>query len=315
VESPVVRNFVIWGFCLAALLVFFVGGRQSPIINLFAVSLTPLPVYLAGRRLGNLAALLLALAVSLLIFSLKPGLAIIGEYWGFGELLLMGLLLSGLESRGYTADWAIILTLVALTILSLLFLAGQVYISGMTPREILSQKTGEITEVLTGLFSGQDKSSSLQILGVSLEKLTYLIRYLLPALVITNTGLVAWINVILGRQLLVGWGWGKPEPPLYHWSTPEWLIFPVLAAGFLLLAPVSWVRLVSLNVLVVLSLVYFCQGVAVIVTWFLRYRVPRPFRWVGYIFMFMYPIFIVVIIIGLADIWLDFRRLHQTVDA
>ena len=310
-----VRNLLIWCFCLAALVLFLVGGRQSPIVNLFAISLTPLPVYLAGRRLGNVAALLLALAVSLLIFSLKPGLAIIGEYWGFGELLLMGFLLSGLESRGYTADWAIILTVGALTALSLLFLAGQAYLSGITPGEMLSRKTLEITEMLTKVFAGGDMSSRLQVLGVPLDRLKYLIQYMLPALVITNTGLVAWLNLLLARQLLVIWDWGKPEPPLYHWSTPDWLIFPVLAAGFLLLVPVSLVRMVSLNVLVVLCLLYFCQGVAVVTTWLLRYRVPRPFRWIGYFIMFMHPLFLLVIIIGLADVWLDFRRLHQAVDA
>jgi uncharacterized protein YybS (DUF2232 family) len=73
--------------------------------------------------------------------------------------------------------------------------------------------------------------------------------------------------------------------------------------------------MVSLNVLVVLSLLYFCQGVAVVTTWLLRYRVPRPFRWIGYFIMFMHPLFLLVIIIGLADVWLDFRRLHQAVDA
>ncbi|MEW6657800.1 MAG: DUF2232 domain-containing protein [Thermodesulfobacteriota bacterium] len=309
------RTFIIWCFCLAALLVFMVGGRQSPIVNLFAISLTPLPVYLAGRRLGNLAALLLALAVSLLVFSLKPGLATMGEYLGFAELLLMGLLLSGLESRGYSADRAIIITVVALAALGVVFLSGQAYLAGMTPREMLSRKTLEITGMLTGVFSNGDTASRLEVLGVPLEKLKHLIQYLLPALVITNTGLVAWINVLLGRQVLVLLDWGKPEPPLNHWSTPEWLIFMVLAAGFLLLVPVSLVRLVSANVLVVLALFYFCQGVAVIATWLLRYRVPRPFRCCGYLIMFMHPLFLLAIIIGLADIWIDFRRLHQAVDA
>ncbi len=309
------RNILIWCFCLAALLVFLVGGRQSPIVNLFAISLTPLPVYLAGRRLGILAALLLALAVSLLVFSLKPALATMGEYWGFAELLLMGLLLSGVESRGYPAGWAIILTVAALTILGLVFLSGQAYLAGITPKEMLSRKTLEITGMLTGVFSGGDATSKLQVLGVPLEKLKQMIQYLLPALVITNTGLVAWINVLLGRQLLAVLDWGQPEPPLYHWSTPEWLIFLVLATGFLLLVPVSLVRLISANVLVVLALLYFCQGMAVIAAWLLRYRVPRPFRCCGYIIMFMHPLFLLAIIIGLADIWLDFRRLHQAVDA
>ncbi len=310
-----VRKLVIWCFCLAVLVVSFAWGRRSPAVYLVTVSLTPLPVYLVGRRLGSLAALLLALAVFLLVFAIQPGLAIVVEFLGFGELLLMGFLLSGLESRGYTAEWAIIYTVVALTTLSLLFLSVQAYASGVTPREVLAQKTLEITEMLTGVFSGGDASTKLQVLGAPLDKLKHLIRYLLPALVITNTGLVAWLNMVLGRQLLMALDWGKPEPPLYHWSTPEWLIFPVLAAGFLLLAPVPGVRLVSLNVLVILSLLYFCQGVAVISVWFQRYRVPRPIRCVGYVMFFLHPIFILVIIIGLVDIWLDFRQLHQALDA
>jgi len=311
----VARNLSIWCLCLAALLVSFVWGRQNPIVYLFTISLTPLPVYLVGRRLGNLAALSLALVVSLVIFSLKPGLALVGEYLGFGELLLMGFLLSGLESRGYAADWAIIFTVAALTTLSLLVLSVQVYVSGMTAKGVLSQKTQEITEMITGVLSGGEASSGLQVLGVPLEKLKHLIQTLLPALVITNTGLVTWLNVALGRQLQTVLDWGKPEPPLYYWRVPEWLIFLVLAAGFLLLLPVSFVRQVSLNLLVILSLLYFCQGVAVFAVWFQRRRIPRLLRGIGYLCLFLHPMIILVTIIGLVDLWLDFRRLRQAVDA
>lgn len=311
-ETPVARNLLIWCLCLTTLLLFYGLGRLNPIANLFTVSLTPLPVYLAGRRLGIGAALLLALAVFLLIFSLKPGLAIVVEHLGFGELLLMGFLLSALESRGWSADWAIILTVVALTLAALLLLSGQVYLSGMTPREVFSRKTLEITEMLSGVFAGQaDKPPGMEMLGVSLAKLKELIQSLLPALVISNTGLVAWINVVLARQLMVRWGWGNQEPPLYHWSAPEWFIFVVLATGFLLLLPVPMVRTVSMNLLVVWGLLYFCQGVAVVASWFQLFRVPVFLRVIGYLLMFLHPLLLLVITLGLADIWVDFRRLHQ----
>lgn len=311
-----VRNLAIWCLCLGSLMVFFVWGRLNPIVYLFTVSLTPLPVYLAGRRLGSLAALLLAVAVSLLVFSWKPALETVTANLGFGELLLMGFLLSSLESRGWSPDRAIIFTVVGLTLLSLLWLSGQAYLSGMTLKEIFSQKTQEVTEMLSKVLAGAgDLPSGVKVLGVSLEEIQTLIRSLLPALVITNTGMVAWINVILARQLLVLFKWGKPEPPLYFWSTPEWLIFPVLAAGFLLLVPVPLVRLVSMNLLVVLALFYFCQGVAVLAAWFQRFRLPLVLRCIGYPLMFLHPLFLLVITLGLIDLWLDFRRLHQPQDA
>jgi hypothetical protein len=312
----VVRNFTIWCLALVVLVLFFWWGRLNPVASLLVISLSPLPVYLVGRRLGNLAALFLVLAVSLLIFSLKPGLAIIIDYLEFGELLLMGFLLSALESRGWTPDRAIILTVLGLTGLSLLVLAGQAISSGMTPEEIFSRKAGEITEMLSGVLVGVgEKPAELKILGVPLEEVRTLIQSLLPALVVTNTGLLAWINMVLGRQLLVSLDWGKPEPSLYYWSTPEWFIFPVLAAGFLLLVPVSMVRQFSMNLLVVLGLLYFCQGAAVVASWFQRFRLPLVLRCIGYPLMFFHPLFFLVITLGLMDIWLDFRRLHQPLDA
>lgn len=311
-----VRNFTIWCLCLGSLLLFYVGGRLNPVVYLFSVSLTPLPVYLAGRRLGPLAALLLALAVSLLIFSWKPGLETVSENLGFGELLLMGFLLSFLESRGWRADQAIILTVVGLILLSVLFLLGQAYLSGMTAGEIFSQEIRKVTETVSKVLAGgENLPPGTKVLGVTLKQLLAYVASLLPALAVTNTGLVAWINVILARRLLVLFEWDNPEPPLYYWSAPEWLIFPVLALGFLLMVPVDLVFQVSLNLLVVAALLYFCQGVAVVSAWFQRFRVPRLIRCFGYPLMFLHPLFFLVITLGLMDIWLDFRRMHQPQDA
>jgi len=313
----VVRVVAIWCLCLGTLVLIIAGGRLNPIASLFTVSLTPLPVYLAGRRLGSLAALLLVLAISLLVWYWQPGLEAVIKNLGLVELLLLGVLLSTLELRGWSTDRAIIISVAGLTLLSLLFLAGQAYLSGMTPKEMFSQKAGELTEVLTGVLTGAgDQSAGEKILGATLEELKTLIRFLLPALVITNTALVAWINVILGRQILLRFKWGEPEPPLYYWSTPEWLIFPVLAMGFLLLVPVQLVRLASMNLLLVLALLYFFQGLAVIAAWFQRFRVPLIVRCIGYPLMFLHPLFLLAITtLGLCDIWLDFRRLHQPKDA
>lgn len=312
-----VRNLAIWCLCLGSLLLFFFWGRQNPIVYLFTVSLTPLPVYLAGRRLGSLAALLLALAVFLLVYSWKPGLEIVTESWEFGGFLLMGFLLSSLESRGWSTDRAIIFTVVGLTLLSLVFLSGQAYFSGMTAGEIFSQKTQEVTEMLSKIVAGAgDQPVGVKALGVSREEIRTLLRSLLPALVIINTGMVAWINVILARRLLVLFNWGKPEPPLNYWSAPEWLIFPILAAGFLLLVPVHLVRLASMNLLLVLALFYFFQGMAVIAAWFQRFRLPLVLRCIGYPLMFLHPLFMLMVItLGVIDLWLDFRRLHQPLDA
>ena len=315
-ESPVARMFGTWCLCLGTVWLFFIGGRLNPIVSLFTVSLTPLPVYLAGRRLGSLAGCLLVLAAFLLLGNWHHDLETVVKNLGFVELLVLGVLLSTLESRGWTADWAMIISVAALALLGLILLAGQAYVAGTTLKEVYFQKTGELTEMLTTVLAGAgSQPAGVKVMGVSLEEMKTMIRSMLPALVITNTGLVAWINVLLARKLMVVFKWSEPEPPLQSWSTPEWLIFPVLVAGFLLLLPVTMVRLVSMNLLAVLALLYFFQGMAVIAAWFQRFRVPMFVRCLGYPLMFLQPLFLLVItVLGLSDIWLDFRKLQQPKD-
>jgi uncharacterized protein YybS (DUF2232 family) len=122
---------------------------------------------------------------------------------------------------------------------------------------------------------------------------------------------VAWVNVILARQLSSRSGEQEPEAPLFYWAVPEWVIFAVLGAGFLLLIPVAGVRYFSLNLLMVLAVLYFCQGVAVVAAWFHRLGLPRLLRIIGYPVLFLNPFFFVIITLGILDLWLDFRRLQQ----
>ena len=151
--------------------------------------------------------------------------------------------------------------------------------------------------------------------GVAPAQVEALLQRLLPGLLVTNMALVAWLNVVLSRQLIFLLGWGEADPPLYHWAAPEWLIFVLLGAGFLLLVPVTGARFFGLNLLMVVAVLYFCQGVAVVATWFHRLGLPRLLRMIGYPLLFLNPFFFVIITLGLMDLWLDFRRLHQPKDA
>ena len=309
------RGLSVWLLCLTALLLFFFGAQVNPVVFMLAGVLVPLPVLLAGWRLGDRGALLLALVTALGIFSLKPGLEVIGANLGFGSLLLMGVLLTALKQRGVPPPQAIILTVAALSVSALLLLLGQAFFLGVSPPALLAQKSSEIMATVQQVLGDVGAGSSSLLPGVAQANLEALLRRLLPGLVVANTGLVAWLNVILARQIAFFLGWGEPEPPLFYWATPEWLIFVVLGTGFLLLIPVTQGRTLSLNLLLVLALLYFCQGVAVVAAWFHRLSLPRFLRVIGYPLLFLNPFFFLIITLGLMDLWLDFRRLHRPRDA
>jgi uncharacterized protein YybS (DUF2232 family) len=182
---------------------------------------------------------------------------------------------------------------------------------GQAPQDLLAQKTAEIMATVAKVLGDAGAASETLIPGFATADLQALLQRLLPGLLIVNTGLVAWLNVVLARQLCFLLGWAEPTPPLYSWVAPEWLIFPLLAAGFILLVPVSAIRFVGLNLLLVLGVLYFAQGLAVVATWFHRLGLPKALRMIGYPLMFLNPVCFVIITLGLLDLWLDFRRLHR----
>ncbi|MFZ5448216.1 MAG: DUF2232 domain-containing protein [Thermodesulfobacteriota bacterium] len=306
------RGRLVWLICLSALLAGFLGAQVNPLAYLLVGVLTPLPVLVAGWRSGELAALLLALAALVLIFSLNPALDTLWQNLGFLNLLAMGVLLTSLQWRGVWAPQAIILTVMALNGLAVLIFLGQALYLGMTPHDLLAQKTAEVMETVGKVLGDAGGGSPDPLIpGIPQGEVRVLLERLLPGLMVANSALVAWLNVVLARQLCFLLGWGEPEPPLNQWVAPEWLIFALLGAGFLLLVPVSGVRFIGLNLLLVLAVLYFAQGLAVISTWFHRLGLPKALRMIGYPLMFLNPVFFLIIALGLMDLWLDFRRLHR----
>jgi len=310
------RGLVIWFLCLGALLIGVLGGQVNPLAYMLAGVLAPLPVLVLGWRAGEWAALTVALAAVVVIFCLHPVLETIWHNLGFLNLLLMGVMLASLQSRGVAAPQAIMLTVAALTIGAALVFLGQAVFLGISPHDLLAQKSAEIMDTVRKVLGDATGGSPGPLVpGVAPDQVEALLQRLLPGLLITNMALVAWLNVVLSRQIIFLLGWGAPDPPLYLWSAPEWLIFVLLGAGFLLLVPVTRARFLGLNLLMGVAVLYFCQGVAVVATWFHRLGLPRLLRMIGYPLLFLNPFFFLIITLGLMDLWMDFRRLHRPKDA
>jgi uncharacterized protein YybS (DUF2232 family) len=284
--------------------------------TLFLGTWLPLPLLLVGWRLGIGEAALLALAGALLAFALNPGVVVLQGSLGLWMLLLIGLILTVCHHRDWPNGSAIMFTVVVLGLLFLVFFLGQAYFQGLSPGALWDQKSRELTSTLTKMLqeTGMD-SSDLQVVGLPRVEVQELILQVLPALVLINTALVAWVNVLAVRALASHWGWDDPGEPLSHWTSPEWLVFFLVGAGFAFLAPLAWVRQAGLNLLLILGFAYFCQGMAVMAALLQRYQVPWPLRGLGYVLAFMNPLMMVVMILGLVDIWLDFRKLQPPREA
>ena len=186
------RGFVIWFLCLVALLVGFLGAQVNPLVYLAAGVLAPLPVLIIGWRSGELAAGVLAVAGAVVIFALHPALETIWQNLGFLHLLLMGVMLASLQCRGVAAPKAIMLTVAALTAGALLLFLGQAVFMGISPQDLLAQKSAEIMDTVRKVLGDAAAGAPASLIpGVPPDQVEALLQRLLPGLLVTNMALVA----------------------------------------------------------------------------------------------------------------------------
>lgn len=180
-------------------------------------------------------------------------------------------------------------------------------------------------ELLTSLDKGLDATYSTYIdsvnlppdareeIGKAFERLRHIIPKIFPALLVTALVSAAWLNIIIGHGLL------KKKDPLLSpwkdfkdWRLPEPLVWGVILGGVLLFLPGEELNIFGLNILMVLGNIYMFQGLAVLSSIFVKWSVPHPFRYFVYMLIVIQAYGIILLaLVGLADVWADFRKTHQ----
>jgi uncharacterized protein YybS (DUF2232 family) len=149
----------------------------------------------------------------------------------------------------------------------------------------------------------------------SLEQIIAGMRVLLPKIL---PGLLAGMVLItVSLNMVICRGVMRrlvPEkafwPPYSDWRLPEKAVWLLICAFFLLLVGTGGVKNAGLSLMLVAGVLYFFQGAAVVIHVLNRWNLPRTFR------LFLYVILglqrygmLLVVIVGIADTWADFRKL------
>ncbi|MGD9106978.1 MAG: DUF2232 domain-containing protein, partial [Desulfobacterales bacterium] len=97
------------------------------------------------------------------------------------------------------------------------------------------------------------------------------------------------------------------------WKAPEVLIWGIIGCGLLLLLPGMTFKFVGLNGLLIMLTIYFFQGIAIVSFYFEKKRFPRMLRVFLYSLIALQQVVLIVIIgLGLFDMWLNFRKLEHS---
>ena len=155
---------------------------------------------------------------------------------------------------------------------------------------------------------------SVAMLKERVPQMIDIILQLLPALLLLSFALIVMINILyLGRRFpdrRAGW---FSVAHLREWKSPEPLVWGLIAGGFALFVPaLGAVQVIAMNLLLVIGACYFAQGLAVIGFFFHKNKVPRFLRGLTYVLIVFQQIFTLLVVgLGLCDLWGDFRRLGK----
>jgi uncharacterized protein YybS (DUF2232 family) len=134
-----------------------------------------------------------------------------------------------------------------------------------------------------------------------------------PALLVMSAIFISWLNLALGNRLIERHAPKQTVwPPYRFWRLPENLVWLLILAGFFMIMPVSALKTIGLNSILILGCIYFFQGLAVLFAMLARWDAPRPIRVFIFIFIFIQTYSIVLLaVLGIIDTWKDLGNIYN----
>lgn len=293
----------------AATLLFFLAVALMPLAGVFVGFFTPLPILLFTYRWGPALGLGLAGGTALAGGVLLASLNLTASIPLFSGLVLLGVMLA----LGMRSIWSPEKT-IGLSSLVLFGLGGTVFLLSHDniDQRLFSTLEQELVDVIGATLRQQGKATpEILLLEEALKSVAPMMVRLIPGIAASTTLMTSWLNVLVALRIIPLRRLSLP--PWQDWSlwkAPELLVWPVIAAGFMLLVPMENFNLLGMNALLVLGTVYLFQGLAVVGFFFDRWKLHRVFRGMLYaLFLLQQFLTLGVALMGLFDTWFDFRRL------
>lgn len=275
-------TLLLWSFVLTALTVFLGAAPLKVFKDLVG------RVLYWGLGLGIGAALLLTPWKTLGIIFI-------------GLVVLMGIF-SDLEERGHGVFYSAVCSTLVTALLGSGAFAMWIYRVGNVWRELLQTQVDKVL------------APAKQIAGLSLDTSSILAQ--LPSGILIVLMLSLFFAVLLEDRIrsLLFLGRGVNHH-LIAFRIPDsfvWMFIAALLAAFVKLpVPAPMIQTVALNFLNVLILLFFFQGLAVVVRLFDVLRLGVMWR-VLFFTLIVFQLFLFVSAVGLVDYWANFRlRFHR----
>jgi uncharacterized protein YybS (DUF2232 family) len=294
----------------------FLAASLIPLLGAFFFILTPLPIiyyYSKTGRIQGFAILLVSLFLVAAVLTISGSLANLPLLFMTGFL---GLFLSEIFRKNYSIERTIVYPVTAVLMVWCSFIVIQSLSAGEEPWRIVEDYIGRNIQESIQFYAQLDiPAEQIDFLKDNFKQITNFFANIFPAIVLVSASFVVWLNVLSAREIFQRTGMWCPDfGDLSRWKAPEGLIWLLIAAGGLLLIPVSLVRIISLNLVIVCMFPYLLQGLSIISYLFKTKNVHRSFRMLCYFLIFAQQYLILLLVaVGVFDLWVDFRKFIKPV--
>ena len=292
----------------------FSASLAVPLIGFVSAFLAPVPLGLARIKGGSAVAGFSALLATLLLavlFSPPVGA------WYAVQCGLIGLMVPELALKGFRSSRTILWTTATCVTLTAVLVLVFALTSGINP-QLFAQK--EITDGINQAVKLYEQQSGLsaqdlETLKQGMQAIGQIMSRIYPALATINLGLISAVTLLLFMRTASKYALAINPAPFREFRTPDLLVWLLIVAGFAMLAPVALINTPALNILTILSVLYFMQGLAVLLTICERSSFAATLKILLAVLLLTQPyLAVVVTVLGIFDYWGDFRTPRITQD-
>jgi uncharacterized protein YybS (DUF2232 family) len=308
------KNIFFKGVAVSSLA--FLAASLIPMLGAFFFILTPLPVIYYYSKTGRIKGLAIFLISLFLV-------AVVLTFSGSGANLpfifitgFLGVFLSEIFRKNYSIEKTVIYPVMVILLLWCSFIFFQSLSARSEPWQLVENYIGRNIQESIQLYAQLDiPAEQIELLKNNLKQITSFFANILPALALVSASFIVWLNILAAKEIFQRAGMWYPNfGDLSRWRAPERLIWLLISAGGSLLVPVSFVRIISLNLIIVCLFAYLLQGLSIISFLFKTKNVHRSFRILSYCLIFAQQYIIILIaVVGVFDLWVDFRRFIKPV--
>jgi uncharacterized protein YybS (DUF2232 family) len=291
---------------MAGSFILFAAYLVIPPVGIFSGLLAPFPAAYVRFRHGRLTAsisILGATAAMTAAFGLTAGTFYLVQC-GLVALLMPELLVRGVSGARSIA-WT--------TAANVFLLATAVVFFSITSAQDIQQLvTAEIKNSVAQAVSIYEhngvKGDDLAVVKQTMDTAADLVIRIYPALIAITLIAMAGCNLALLRRFSLAGYSGLNIGVFRDYRNPDILVWVMIVAGFSMMAGNQIITTPALNILAVITLLYFLQGLAVLFTVIARQSIAGVLRVGLYIMLVLQPyLAALVAAIGIFDLWGDFR--------